>query len=336
LGIVFVVKVDFRRCFVGLPLSACCEGIERINQSFLHFQFKVIISNVSLPSIRQLSWIDRQFSGWDSNWGRPVIEAHFSANWWALYQPRAFDTMADFKTHITTSTICGIGLGATAYIGFEYPLDQCLLAAALCSIAGMLPDLDSDNGVPVRETFAFAAAIVPMLMIERFQHMHLTAEQMALAGVFIYLGVRFGVSRIFKRFTVHRGMWHSIPAALIAALLAFLICSCPDVRVRLFKAFAVFLGFCSHLVLDEIYSIDLSGRSIRIKRSLGTAMKFWSGDFWANLSTYTKLGLLIMVIAYDETLMASLGFEPVRIPATAHDWLNGIVSQAREISAHLE
>ena len=97
--------------------------------------------------------------------------------------------MADFKTHITTSTVCGIGLGATAYLGFDYPLDQCVLAAGLCSVSGMLPDLDSDNGVPVRETFAFAAAIIPMLMIERFQHMGLSVEQMVLSAEPLFLAV---------------------------------------------------------------------------------------------------------------------------------------------------
>lgn len=238
--------------------------------------------------------------------------------------------MADFKTHITTSTLCGIGLGATAYLGFNYPLDQSLLAAGLCAVSGMLPDLDSDNGVPVRETFAFAAAIVPMLMIDRFQHMGLSVEKMVLAGIGIYLGIRFGVSRIFKRFTIHRGMWHSIPAALLAGSMAFFICSSEDVRLRLFKAFAVFVGFCSHLVLDEIYSIDLSGRSIRIKRSLGTAMKFWSGNSLANFTVYSLLIGVVLIVAYDESMMAAMGFDPIRIPHTAQEWLGGVVDRAKE------
>ncbi|MEE2641482.1 MAG: metal-dependent hydrolase [Planctomycetota bacterium] len=238
--------------------------------------------------------------------------------------------MADFKTHITTSTVCGMGLGATAYMGFDYPLDQSLLAAGLCSVAGMLPDLDSDNGVPVRETFAFAAAVVPMLMIDRFQHMGMSLEEMVLAGIGIYLGIRFGVSRIFKRFTVHRGMWHSIPSALLAASLAFFICTSEDVRLRLFKAFAIFVGFCSHLILDEVYSIDLSGRSVRLKKSLGTALKFWSGSPAANLAVYSMLIGVLLVVAYDETMMASLGYDPIRIPHTAQEWFHGVVNSAKE------
>lgn len=243
-------------------------------------------------------------------------------------------SMADFKTHITTSTVCGVALGSAAYFGSEYPLDQCILATGLCSVSGMLPDLDSDNGVPIRETFAFGAAIIPMMLVDRFQHMGLTVEQMVISGILIYIGVRFGVSRIFKRFTVHRGMWHSIPAAMVAAIFTFLICSCVDVRLRLFKAFAVFLGFCSHLILDEIYSIDFNGRRVRVKKSSGTAMKFWSGNLLANFATYAQLAALVFIVAYDETMMESLGFEPIRVPATAQDWIDGVMNRAKEYSAN--
>lgn len=245
--------------------------------------------------------------------------------------------MADFKTHITTSTLCGIALGGTAYAGFNYPLDHSLLAAGLCSVSGMLPDLDSDNGVPVREMFSLAAAIIPMMLIDRFQHMGLTVEQMVLAGLGLYLGIRFGVSAIFKRFTVHRGMWHSIPAALLAAGIAFFICSCHDVRLRLFKALAVFVGFCSHLVLDEIYSIDLSGRTIRLKKSLGTALKFFGGSPLANICVYAMVIGVFLMIVYDETMMEAFGYDPIRLPRTAQEWFGGFVDRTREkLSARFE
>lgn len=259
-----------------------------------------------------------------------------SGDQWLTRSTLYLPTMADFKTHITTSTVCGFGLGATAYFGFNYPLDQSLLATGLCSIAGMLPDLDSDNGVPVRELFSLAAAAVPLLMIERFQHMALSAEQVVLAGFGIYLGIRFGVSSIFKRFTVHRGMWHSLPAAFLSASLAFFICSSEDLKLRLFKSLAVFIGFCSHLVLDEIYSIDLSGQKVRVKKSLGTAMKFWGSSPVANFAVYSLLTLVIGIIIYDESMMEAFGYKPIRIPHTAQEWFDGILNRAKEISARLD
>ena len=85
-----------------------------------------------------------------------------------------------------------------------------MLAGGLCAVSGMLPDLDSDSGVPLRETSMFVAAIVPILMIERFKDLGFSHEAMALAAMLLYLGIRFVAIEFFKRYTVHRGMWHSI------------------------------------------------------------------------------------------------------------------------------
>lgn len=210
--------------------------------------------------------------------------------------------MAGFKTHITTSTVLGVGYGATAHFVFGLPPATCALAGGLCSVSGMLPDLDSGSGVPLRESMAFAAAVVPMLMLPRFQELGLSHEMMALIGGGIYLTIRFGFTWLLKRYTVHRGMWHSLPAAAIAGLAAFLICDCGEMDLRIFKASAVVVGFMSHLLLDEIYSIEWKGGLLRFKKSFGTAIKFWSKSRWANVSTYGKL-LLLAAAAFGDPIM---------------------------------
>ena len=211
--------------------------------------------------------------------------------------------MAGFKTHITTSTVLGVGIGAAGYMLLGIPLDTSILAAGLCSIAGMLPDLDSDSGVPVREMFAFLAAFIPMLMMDRFTHMGLTGESMVLAGGIVYVVIRFGVSRLLKRYTVHRGMFHSLPALAIASLVGYLVCTCHDETERLFKTAAIALGFFSHLLLDELYSIEFRRGRTRLKKSFGTAIKLWGGNTWANISTYAKLILLLALAFGDPIIM---------------------------------
>jgi hypothetical protein len=84
-------------------------------------------------------------------------------------------------------------------------------------------------------------------------------------------------------------MWHSIPAALTAAMIAALIVSGAEFEQRLFKIVAVLLGYLTHLTLDEIYSVEAKRGRIRLKKSFGTALKFWSNSRWANISTYAKL-----------------------------------------------
>ncbi len=242
-------------------------------------------------------------------------------------------SMAGFKTHITTSTVIGIGYAAGAHLGFQVDLEHCMIAGGLCSVAGMLPDLDSDSGIPVRETISFAAAVVPMLMIDRFRALGLSHSQMALAGMLIYILIRFGVAEIFKRYTVHRGMWHSIPAAATAGLLTFLICADDDIRLRIYKASAVVIGFLSHLILDEIYSIDMSKGVPRLKKSFGTALKFWSHrSLWANISTYAKLVILIGFAVSDPILMDAFGYESSEVvPHTATELWNELVQESETL-----
>src|SRR5688572_31495513 len=125
---------------------------------------------------------------------------------------------------------------------------------------------------------SFAAAVVPMLMIERFENFGWPRETMVVAGAAIYCAIRFGVAELFKRYTVHRGMWHSIPACITCGLIAFLIVAGNDLAPRAFKAGAVSLGFFSHLVIDELWSLGLARGRLSVKKSFGTALKFWGGN----------------------------------------------------------
>jgi hypothetical protein len=186
-----------------------------------------------------------------------------------------------------------------AYKHFGLPAPTCILAGTLCSVSGMLPDLDSDSGVPLRESLAFAAACVPLLLFERLRSMGWSNEVLVLAGAGIYFGVRFGIGNMLKKFTVHRGMFHSLPAAVIAGLIGFLLCVTGDIYMRGYKACAVIAGFMSHLILDEIYSVKVQGGRIGLKSSSGTAVKLWGSELWPNVSCYGLMVLLGFVVMKD-------------------------------------
>jgi hypothetical protein len=202
--------------------------------------------------------------------------------------------MADFKTHVTASSLIGVGYGAVAHFGCHLPLPSCVLAGTLCGLSGMLPDIDSGTGRPFRESMALAAAVVPMMLLDRLQAMGLGQESIVLVGGLVYFLIRFGLAALLKRFTVHRGMVHSIPAAFIAAELAFLLAS-GSVELRLFKAGGVLLGFIVHLALDEMYSVQWQRGRVQVKRSLGTALKVFGHGVWPNVSIYLKLAVLTFV-----------------------------------------
>jgi membrane-bound metal-dependent hydrolase YbcI (DUF457 family) len=200
--------------------------------------------------------------------------------------------MAGFKTHITTSTLIGVGYGAGAYFLYGVPWPSCALAAGLCGVSGMLPDMDSGPGRPLKESLSFAAAVVSTMLVDRFQQFDFTMESIILAAVAVYLLVRFGLAALLERFTVHRGMFHSLPAAVVFGEIAFLLAS-GETGVRCFKAGAVVLGYLSHLILDELYSIQWVRGRMAFKKSFGTALKLFSRKrWWPNASVYAALALL--------------------------------------------
>ena len=236
--------------------------------------------------------------------------------------------MAGFKTHIGTSMTVGACYGGVgAYMGL--PAESCILAGGICGIAGILPDLDSKSGVPVREMIAFSAAIVPALMVDRFQHMQFSNERIVLVSAFIYAAIRYGVAELFKRYTVHRGMWHSIPAAATMGCITFLVCSGEDHVVRLFISAAAVLGFLTHLVLDEIWSIEFGRSGFRIKSSFGTALKFFGKGWWPNISTYGKLAVVVVLALGDPVMMDYFGFQENSFPDVARSFASEVIEQGQ-------
>ena len=214
--------------------------------------------------------------------------------------------MAGFRMHVTTSAVLGCGYAGVGHLAYGVPLDTAIVAGAMCGFSGMLPDIDSDYGVPLRETMAFTAAVAPMLLVGRFETFALSHDAMVLAAVSIYLFVRFGVTNMIRKYTVHRGMFHSIPACLIFAGIAFLVCGSSPIEIRCYKAGGVIAGFMSHLLLDEIYAVEWKGGRWRFKKSFGTAIKFWGDDGWANFSTYAKLAIVLMMILGEPTVIERL------------------------------
>ncbi len=251
--------------------------------------------------------------------------------------------MAGFKMHVTISSLCGCGYAGAGLV-YGVPLDTALLGGAMCGFSGMLPDLDSDYGTPLRETMAFTAATVPMLLLHRFQSLGLKPDEMALLGVSVYLFMRFGITKMIRKYTVHRGMFHSIPAGLTFAGLAFLICGGnDDLNMRYFKAGAVLTGFMSHLILDEIYSVEWKNGAWRLKKSSGTAFKLWGDDGWANFSCYAKLLIVGGIILGEPSVMdriesrnPDLARRYQELQNTYRGWSDGIVQSVRSKSPEIE
>jgi hypothetical protein len=198
--------------------------------------------------------------------------------------------MANFKTHYQVATIASASLSATFLAMNVLNPAQAIHAFLIGSFSGLIPDVDSPHSISIQVAFSlFSLFLAIFLVFSKAQTYSLV--EIAVGVVAIYFFMQNIVIKIFKMQTRHRGLFHSVPAALLYGLLIVLIChyflKSRSFDAWLFGFFASF-GYLIHLTLDEIYSVDLSNQ--RLKSSFGTALKLFSFN--------TKMAQMQSVILY--------------------------------------
>jgi len=208
--------------------------------------------------------------------------------------------LANFKTHVLFGTIFGIIFAISIYLLNFVTNFIILLAAGFISFVGsFLPDIDSDTGSTftiIFTLFSIFIGILTFFILIRIPNVQFYLK-IILSFVSSLLFYIIG-GGIFKKFTRHRGIIHSIPVAIIF-LFSFLFVSrffgINDFE-RIFLSLSLFIGFISHLVLDEIYSTkNFLGITYGVKKSFGSALKFNSKSFSVSIIAYSLIIILILV-----------------------------------------
>jgi hypothetical protein len=150
-----------------------------------------------------------------------------------------------------------------------------LVAVTMAGVLGsILPDIDLKDSRPSRALFSGLAVFFSFVVLFTFAH-KLSVVELWILWLGTLIGVRYLVHAIFHRMSYHRGIYHSILAALFFAFFAAVIYKHLLGRhdgVAWLAAAFMFVGYMVHLTLDEIYSVDVM--DTRIKASFGTAIKF--------------------------------------------------------------
>jgi len=140
-------------------------------------------------------------------------------------------------------------------------------------IGGILPDIDLKRSQPSKTLFS-ALGIVTATAWLFSNLLDYTGLELWLGAIVVYLIVRFLLWRFFDALTTHRGVLHSLAAAI---MVGFLLCAVAWQQMNAsalqswLLATFITAGYLIHLLLDEIYSVDFVG--VRIKRSFGSAIK---------------------------------------------------------------
>lgn len=219
--------------------------------------------------------------------------------------------MASFKTHLTFGIALGIAsVILTLFFGFISADWSFLTLLALLAVVGaILPDIDSDTGVPFHVTFGSLAITAGGLGLW-YALRHFSDDWRWIAGLplgsMIFVWAILGA--IFKKLTRHRGMVHSIPALAISSLTTFSLASL--IGYAEWDAFllglAMACGFCLHLILDEMYAaVNFNGTLFVPNKCLGSALKLKSNSAIANTVAYVTLFFLVLLNGQTVVRLAS-------------------------------
>jgi len=238
--------------------------------------------------------------------------------------------MANFNTHLNVAFMASGTLSLTVYKAGLIDDSGFLMCVVLGTVGGLLPDLDSDNSTPIKLGFNIISFIFAFGLV-----MHWRSELSLLALMALWLAgygfMRYVVFYIFTNMTVHRGVIHSVPYMAILGLgltcLSYYVLQLP-LTASWFYGLFLFGGAMVHLLLDELYSVNLMGA--RMKRSSGTAMKFYQDkDRWWYLLLYVILALLVYFSPPFDTFWEQLRdpspwarLKIGMVPEIVENWIN--------------
>lgn len=183
--------------------------------------------------------------------------------------------MANFNMHIGTAALTS-SLAATAFLsaGHIAPITA-LWLMFLGTMGGLLPDIDSDNSTSMSTLFRLFGGMITFSLVGHIYQL-VSMLELIVYALFCYLTIRYNFKALLEKFTVHRGCCHSIAFVVLSGMCSVSFIDLLGYSDTTSWLSGVFLagGGMVHLLLDEIYSVDLANR--RIKMSFGSALKLCS------------------------------------------------------------
>ena len=208
--------------------------------------------------------------------------------------------MAEQQTHISFSIALAAAYAAAGIFVFGVFPELVVLASVIVVVAGILPDVDSGKGPPAREFGGLLAAVSPLLIFEFYPELRAGGvARITLVVVCSYLLTRIVVVRGLQKFTHHRGILHSIPAAIITFELTYLLFWDVFWYDRLYLASAAFVGFMSHLLLDAYTNLDLVGKAMGSGSKKPAALSLRGDTIPGTLAVYAGMLVLGYYVAVD-------------------------------------
>lgn len=154
------------------------------------------------------------------------------------------------------------------------PSDAIFLTIA-GTIGSIMPDIDLEGSKQSRTVFGGFGIFFAFIALFHYSQF-LSIAELCMLWLAIFISIRYFIWRLFHELTVHRGLFHSLLANIFfgvtGAAIFYNLLEKSD-TVAWMGGAIIFIGALTHLILDELYSIDFAGN--RVKRSFGTALKLF-------------------------------------------------------------
>lgn len=209
--------------------------------------------------------------------------------------------MADFKTHLFWGVTGGTLLALTALQQHQLQPVEAVAVVAAGGVGGVIPDLDSSTGKPLKILFQILSIIIPIALYPHIKPgIGRELSSMLIFFIIAFSIIYYIIYPMIKKITSHRGIMHSIPFAVLCGELGYLVISSntyllPSISklMPFYFGTAVFIGCFIHLVLDEYYSLSFEGLMPKTNNFTGKALSL----FKDKSPRITLVVYILMIIA---------------------------------------
>ena len=226
-----------------------------------------------------------KYERWKRNQHKPLKRGFLLSKIYAIIPP-----MSNLNTHTSTGSAYSAGFALASYqFGFCQTPTDAIVIFLICWLGSILPDIDSDGGIPMLILFPVismgAVALLIFYGVDDFLYYELARAMPEQITMECKSGIQFGLSfgtwllingfdwkgkvfpvclrYAFMKWTVHRGITHSILGVIFAHQAALTSLNHIGYNYPLLAANALIFGWTVHLFLD-------------VKRHSGEK----SGQFW--------------------------------------------------------
>ena len=215
--------------------------------------------------------------------------------------------MASFEQHVNVAVIVSGVTLVPLYASSFVDMNHALILLAFGMLGGVLPDLDSDSSKPVQIAFRILSIFIPLMVLLSIG-VKLSLSVILSVWAISTIVLNFIVFKFFLLITKHRGIFHTIPMGILFSQLLFIVLNHTfsfTVFFSTVSAVFLFMGFMTHLILDELFSINALG--FRIKKSFGTALKLYDkNNIFGTMVLYLSIFILYYYFPFKNSIFIKL------------------------------